>query len=106
MALANLFRVGINLPCQRTFSQQTRPGAEAHRAPHFLDVNQFAELENDCVRRFDTEFRRVRVFKVADVACELNAGGLHTETDPEVWSARTPGVRDPSNHSFDATFAK
>src|SRR5438874_4312527 len=56
MALANLFRAAVNLPCQRAFSQQTRPGAQAHRAAHFLDVNQITEFEYDCVRRFDIEF--------------------------------------------------
>src|SRR5437588_117510 len=104
MALANLFRAAVNLPGQRTFSQQARPGPEAHRAPHFLDVDQIAELENDCVRRFDIEFGRVRVFKLTDVARELDAGGLHAETDSEIRSAGAARVRDRSNHSLDATF--
>src|SRR5438552_2418931 len=105
MALANLFRAAVYHPCQRTFSKQTRPGAESHRAAHLFDVNQIAELENDRVRRFKIEFGRVRVFKVTDVARELNAGGLHAQTNSEVRSARAPRVRDRSNHSFDAALA-
>src|SRR5260370_10689757 len=106
MALADLFRVAVNLPCQRTFGKQTRPGAEPHGAAHFLDVNQIAELENDCVRGFDIEFSGVRVFKVTDVPREFNACGLHAETNSEVRSPRAPRARDRSNHSFDAAFAK
>src|SRR5438309_9330790 len=77
MAFANFFRAAVNLPRQRTLSQQARPGAEPHRASHFLDVNQIAELENNRVRRFDIEFGRVRVFKVTDVASEFNIETPH-----------------------------
>ena len=60
------------------------PGAEAHGAAHLFDAAQFAQLVDDAVRGGGIELAGVGVFEAADVAGELDAGGLHAEADAEV----------------------
>ena len=44
--------------------------------------------------------------EAADVACELDGGGLHAEADAEVRGARLAGVADGVEHAFDAALAE
>ena len=52
------------------------------------------------------ELAGVGVFEAADVAGELDAGGLHAEADAEVGDLLFAGVADGVQHAFDAALAE
>src|SRR6266567_2371906 len=56
MSLVNLFRAAVDVASERVLRQPARPGAKSHRSPHFFDVDQIPELENDRIRSVNVEF--------------------------------------------------
>ena len=56
MSLVNLFRAAVDVASERVLRQPARPGAKSHRSPHFFDVDQIPELENDGIRSVNVEF--------------------------------------------------
>ena len=58
------------------------------------------------MRRAGIELAGVCVLKAADVARELDAGGLHAEADAEVGRAGLAGVADGVEHALDAALAE
>ena len=52
------------------------------------------------------EFAGVGVGEAADVAGELDAGGLHAEADSEIGDVVFAGVADGVEHAFDAALAE
>ena len=58
------------------------------------------------MRRLDIEFSRVRVFQITAVARELDASGLHPQTNSKVRRPSFARVGNRANHAFDAALAK
>jgi hypothetical protein len=58
------------------------------------------------VRRGGVELAGVGVLQAADVARELDAGGLHAEADAEVGNLVLAGVADGVQHALDAALAE
>src|SRR5215469_18618846 len=52
------------------------------------------------------ELGGVGVFEAADVAGELDAGGLHAETDSEVGGSSLAGEANGVEHAFDSALAE
>ena len=82
------------------------PGAEAHGAAEFFYAAQLAQFVDDAVRSGGIEFAGVGLVESADVAGELDAGGLHAEADAEVGDVVFAGEADAVEHAGDAALAE
>ena len=82
------------------------PGAQAHRAAHFVHAEEFAEFVDYAIGRGGIEFRTVGVFNLRNRARVFDGGALHAEADPEERDFFLAGVGDGVNHAGDAAFAE
>src|SRR4051812_9780562 len=102
VALAHLGNT-IHLGGARAAGEPARVRSETHRAAHVGDVLLRLHQRDDGVVAFRGELRRVAVLELADVACELDDGGLHAETDAEEWQSGLTRGADRLDHALDAT---
>ena len=100
------FGAAVGLGGQRAGLEHAGPGAEAHGAAHLFDAGELAEFVDDAVGRGGVELAGVGAVQPADVAGELDAGGLHAEADAEVGRAGLARVADGVEHAFDAALAE
>ena len=105
MALADL-GLPISFVGQRFRFQLAGPGAQAHGAAQLFDAAQFAQLIDDAVRRRRIEFAGVGLFQSTYMARELDARGLHAQTDTKVRHLIFTRVLNALQHAFDAAFAE
>src|ERR1039458_9084619 len=83
MALVD-FALAVGVVGDAALGQAAIPTAEAHGAAQLVDTLQFAEFEDDAVRRARVELGGIGGFEAAHIAREFDHQGLHAEADPEV----------------------
>src|SRR6185437_5370331 len=86
MALADLFHA-ISAGGETSIRKLAGIGAEPHGPPQFIYALQFAELEDDPVRRCGIELSRIGIGETTNIAGKFNHHGLHAKTDSEVGNA-------------------
>ena len=106
VALADFGCAAVGAGGERVFLEDAGPGAQTHGAAHLFDAEQLAQLVDDAVLAGGVELAGVGVFEAADVAGELDAGGLHAEADAEVGDLLFAGVADGVQHALDAALAE
>src|SRR5580704_4630010 len=82
------------------------PGAEAHRAAHFVYAQEFAQFIDDAMRCLRIEFSAVGLLEAGGVACVFDCGALHAEADAEKGNFVIAGVLDGVDHALDAALAE
>src|SRR6478672_6544878 len=97
MALADL-EVTVDALRQRVRLDLAGPRAQTHGAAQLVDAAQLAQLIDDAVGGRLIEFARVRAFKPAHVARELDACRLHAEADSEVRDLFLARIADRIQH--------
>ena len=106
MALADFGGAAVGSDGECVLLKDAGPCAETHGAAHLFNAEQFAEFVDDAVLAGGIELAGVGVFEAADVARELDAGGLHAEADAEVGDLLFAGVADGVQHALDAALAE
>src|SRR2546426_7320661 len=100
MALADRGR-SIDFLSERAGLKPARIRAEPHSSPQSLHPDQIAQLEDHRVRSVVVEFSRVRAFKPAHVASELDRRTLHAQANPEIRRLFAASVVDGPEHARD-----
>src|ERR1035437_6144944 len=83
MALVDFARA-VGVVCHTALGQAASPASQPHGAAQLVDTLEFAELEDDAVRRARVELGGIGGLQSAHVAREFDHQGLHPEADPEV----------------------
>ena len=91
---------------ERSGLQFAGPRTEAHGSAEFFHAAQLAQLVDDTMRRLRIEFAGVGVLQSADVARELDAGGLHAQTDAEIRHLFLARIADSIQHAGNAALAE
>src|ERR1039458_6884013 len=105
VALADL-KLAVNFMRQSVGFNLASPCAQTHGAAKFFDAAQLAQLVNHTMRRRLIELAGIGIFQPDHVARKLNAGRLHSETDPKVRNLVLAGVTNRDQHAFDAALAE
>src|SRR3984957_12952443 len=107
MAVALVYFAGaIRALGEASLSKAARPASEAHGAAELVDALQFAQLEDDAVRRAGVEFGGIGFLKSGHVTRELNHLRLHTEADAEERHFALAGIANGVQHPIDAALAE
>src|ERR1035437_7876162 len=105
MALVDFARA-VGVVCHAPIAQAASPASQPHGAAQLVDTLEFAEFEDDAVRRARVELGGIGGFHPAHIAGEFDHQGLHAETDPEVRHLALAGELDGVEHAIDAAFAE
>src|SRR5436189_3753680 len=105
MALAD-FGLAIDARGKAVGFELAGPRAQAHGATQFVNAAQLAQLIDNAVRRAGVKFTGIRFFQPTDVASRFNAGGLHSQADPEIRDLLLTGIADGVQHTVNTAFAK
>src|SRR4051794_5394585 len=105
MALVDLAH-SVGLVGHAALGQPAGPASEPHGAAQLVDSLQFAEFENDAVRRARVELGGIGGLQAAHVARIFNHQRLHAETDSEVRHLALPREPDGIQHPVDAALAE
>src|SRR5450759_1928266 len=98
MALVDLARA-VGFVCHAALGQAASPASQPHGAAQLVDTLEFAELEDDAVRRAGVELGGIGGFEAAHIARVFDHQGLHAEADPEVGHLALAGEPDGVEHA-------
>src|SRR6185369_3278056 len=103
MAMAFVdFARAVGLVRHAALGQTAGPTAQPHGSAEFVNALEFAEFEDDAVRRARIELGGVGGFQAAYVARVFDHQRLHAEADPEVRNLAFPRELDGIEHAVDA----
>src|ERR1019366_4559720 len=105
MALVDFARA-VGAVSDAALSQAASPASQPHGAAQLVDPLEFAQLEDDSVRRAGIELGGIGGFQAAHIARVFDHQGLHAEADPEVGHLVLSRVPDRSQHAIDAPLAE
>src|SRR6266511_1775944 len=105
MALAD-FGAAVGLDGVEAGLELAVPCAQAHGAAQLFHPTQLAQFVDHAVRRCGIELAGVGLFEPADVARELDAGGLHAKTYTKVGHVVFSREADAVEHPADAALAE
>src|ERR1022692_4023930 len=105
MALVD-FALAVGVVGDAALGQAASPTAEAHGAAQLVDTLEFAEFEDDAVRRARVELGGIGGFEAAHIAREFDHQGLHAQADPEVRHLALASELDGVEHAVDTALAE
>src|ERR1035441_8289784 len=105
MALVDFARA-VGVVSDAALGQAASPASQPHGAAQLVDPLEFAEFEDDAVRRARVELGGIGGFEAAHIAREFDHQGLHAQADPEVRHLALAGELDGVEHAVDAALAE
>src|ERR1039458_814155 len=100
------FARAVGVVSDAALGQAASPASQPHGAAQLVDALEFAELEDDAVRRARIELGGIGGLQSAHVAREFDHQGLHAEADPEVRHLAFARELDGVEHAVDAALAE
>src|ERR1035437_7396623 len=105
MALVDFARA-VGVVCHTALAQAASPASQPHGAAQLVDTLEFAEFEDDAMRRARIELGGIGGLQSAHIAREFDHQGLHAEADPEVRHLAFARELDGVEHAVDAALAE